>query len=529
MFKPKLYSKFSIIQFLEVQIKYLKNVMHEPKGEQLTKKPIRLQYSGFVLFGAKMLSVATGMIFAVLLIRNITDEQYGIWSNVFDLAAYFMLLATAFPFWSGRFVARGKQGALKTGVVANLIVALISVGIFIPLVPAITFALNVEAYLIIYFIASAQMVELYLINALEAGLRAEKPQALGYGLLIEEVCKIIIAYVLIVKFNEPLLGAMIGLVTAVFIQIAYYMKLLSGQFSDKIQWKYVREWLKGSIINIYYLIGAQIAAILFILLFVFGGAASRGEYSAATTIASIISYSIFLSFALYPKLLAENSVEHVPTSLKMVLMFAIPMTAGALAIPGSLLIILRQTYSEVAPLLSVLAIDSFIATVGSFFIWVVFGVEKLDEEAKISIKQLMKSNIFKVYTLSYIHAAITLPIAYFVLTNFALNQPLAAAMYVATINMATRFAMFLVLCVIVYKTVRISIPWNSIAKYVFASAVMAIVLFLIPHQESSYLTLGITAMGAILYFVLLMAIDKETRKLVSIIWQEIRSRIRPKI
>ena len=141
----------------------------------------------------------------------------------------------------------------------------------------------------------------------------------------------------------------------------------------------------------------------------------------------------------------------------------------------------------------------------------------------------MKSNIFKVYTLSYIHAAITLPIAYFVLTNFALNQPLAAAMYVATINMATRFAMFLVLCVIVYKTVRISIPWNSIAKYVFASAVMAIVLFLIPHQESSYLTLGITAMGAILYFVLLMAIDKETRKLVSIIWQEIRSRIRPKI
>jgi O-antigen/teichoic acid export membrane protein len=476
-----------------------------------------------------MLSVVTGMIFTVLLIRNITDEQYGIWSNVFDLAAYFTLLATALPFWSGRFVARGKQGALKTGVVANLVLALISVGIFIPLVPTITFALKVEAYLIMYFIATVQMVELYLINALEAGLRAEKPEALGYGLLIEEVCKLAIAYLLIVKFHEPLIGAMIALVTAVLIQIAFYTKLVSGRFSDKIQWKYVREWLKGSVVNIYYLIGAQTAAVLFILLFVFGGAIARGEYSAATTVSNVISYSIFLSFALYPKLLAEESVEHVTTSLKMVLMFAIPMTAGALAIPSSLLIILRQTYSEVAPLLSVLAIDSFIATVGSFYTWVVFGVEKLDEEAKIPLKQLMKSNIFKIYTLSYIHAAITLPIAYFVLTNFTLNQPLLAAICVAIINMVTRFSMFLVLCVIVRKTVRTRIPWNSAAKYVFASAVMAIVLFLIPPQENSYLTLGIVAMGAILYFALLMMIDKETRNLAKIVWQEIRSKITPGI
>ena len=496
----------------------------------MTKKPIRLQYSGFVLFGAKMLTVATGIIFTLLITRNATEKQVGIWSNVFDLTAYFTLLGVAFPFWSGRFVARGKKGALKTGVIANLIVALISLGIYFPLVPVITLALNVpQAYLTIYFIASIQIVELYLINALEAGLRAEKPQAIGYGLLIEEVCKIILAYVLILEFHEPLLGAIIGLVTAFFIQILYYMKLSLDEFDQKIQWRHLREWMKGSLANIYYLVGTQIAAILFILLFVFGGAAARGDYWAATSIANIIAYSIFLSFALYPKLLAENSLEHVPTSLKMVLMFAIPMMTGVLAMPDSFLIILGEEYKEAAPLLSVLAIDSFIATISQFFIWVVFGVEKLDEEAKIPLKQLKKSNIFKVYTLPYIHAAITLPTAYFVLTNSALNQSMVAAMYVAVINMSTHFAMFWVLCVIVYKTVRISVPWRSIAKYVFASAIMAIALFLIPHRERSSLTLGITAMGAILYFGLLMVIDKETRTLASIIWQEIRFRIRPKI
>lgn len=494
----------------------------------MAKKPIRLQYSGLVIFGARMLSVATGMIFTLLVTRNTTKVEAGIWANVFDLTAYFVLLAGALPFWSVRFVARGKEGALKTGLVANIILALISLGIYVPLIPTVTLALSVpEAYLTIYLVASAQIVELYLINALEAGLRAEKPEAIGYGLLIEEVCKIILAYFLIAKFLNPLLGAIISLVMAVFIQIAYYVKLSLGEFSDKIQWNYLREWLKGSVVNIYYLVGTQIAAILLILLFVFGGQEARGEYWAAATIANIISYSIYLSFALYPKMLAENSLKHVQTSLKMVLMFAIPMTAGVLAIPIPLLIILGQTYMDVAPLLFVLAIDSFIATVSSFYISVVFGVEKLDEEAKIPLRQLMKSNIFKIYCLPYVHAAISLPIAYLVLTNLSIGQPLTAAVYVAITNMATRFAMFLVLYVIVYKTARTKIPSKSIAKYVFASAVMAIVLFLIPYERSSYFSLGMVALGAIIYFGLLMAIDKETRKLVGTIWQEIRYKIRP--
>jgi hypothetical protein len=508
--------------------------MHEPvKGEWLAKKSIRLQYSGYVVFAAKMLSVATGMVFTLLITRNIAPENAkaltGIWANVFDVTAYFMLLASALPFWSMRFAARGKEGALKTGVVANSLVALISLGIYIPLVPVITLALNVPGqYVALYLISAVQIVELHLISALEGGLRAEKPQTIGYALLIEELCKIILAYILIVGFHEPLLGAIISLVTALFVQIAYYLKLSSSEFDQKIEWKYVREWLKGSLVNIYYLVGNQTAATILILLFVFGSSTARGEYWAAATIANIISYSIYLSFALYPKLLAENTLEHVPTSLKMVLMFAIPMTAGAMAIPDSLLTILQQAYRDVSPLLSVLAIDGLIATISSFYIWLVFGVEKLDYEAKIPLKQLLKSNIFKIYTLSYVHAAISLPIAYFALANLAANQsPLVAAIYVAIISMATRFAMLLVLCTIVYKAARTRIPWKSISKYLFASVTMAIVLFMIPHQDRISLTLGVTALGAIIYFGLLMAIDRETRELVRAVWQEIRYRVKP--
>lgn len=499
----------------------------------MTEKEIRVQYSGFIIFASKMLSIASGMIFLLLITRTLgsmaaspeeAQEQFGIWGNIFDLIAYFMLLSSVVPFWTTRFVARGKEGSIKTAFVANLALALISTVIYVPFVPLMLGALNIsEAYLLLYLLASTQIIELYLIATLEACLRAKRPQAIGYGLLLEEIFKIAVAYVLIVELRQPLFGAMGALITAVFIQIAYYTYLVRHDFEQKIRWSYVKEWLKGSVANIYNLVGNQIAAFIFILLIIYGGQAARGNYLAAFRIANVITYSFFLSFALYPKLLAKKSLEDVTSTLKMVLMFAIPMTAGALAIPESFLIILDEPYRAAAPVLMFLAIDMLIATLSNFYTHTLFGVEKFDEEAKIPLKRLARSNIFKVFTLPYIHSVITLPTTYFVLSNFALNQPVEAALYVAIINMVARLAMFIVLYSITQKTVKIAAPWLNISKYVFASVVMATVLYVLPRQTRISFTLGITAAGGIIYLAVLIMIDEEARSLIKSIWLEIKS------
>jgi hypothetical protein len=153
---------------------------------------------------------------------------------------------------------------------------------------------------------------------------------------------------------------------------------------------------------------------------------------------------------------------------------------------------------------------------------VLFGVEKLDEEAKIPFKQLIRSNIFKVFTLPYIHSIITLPTAFYVLSNFATNQPVQAALYVTVINMVARFAMFLVLYGIVRKTIVVVVPWRSIMKYVLAAAAMAILLYVLPHPTRIVTTLGMAAAGGIMYFVLLMVMDREARELIYTILDEIR-------
>jgi O-antigen/teichoic acid export membrane protein len=480
-----------------------------------------------VIFAAKILSIATGLIFTLLLTRNTTEAELGIWSNISDLVAYFAILASAFPFWTTRFVARGKEGATKTGVVANLLVAAISAVVYVPMIIIVTSALQVDSkYLILYIIATLQIINLHMINALEASLRAKRPQAVGYGLIVEEFCKIALAYILVVEFQQPLLGVMIGLVLAPLFQSIYYVKLLSDDLKGKVQWTYVKEWLKGSIINVYQSIGNQAAAFIFIILFSIGGEAARGDYQAAATIANIVAYSSFLSFALYPKLLAEKNIKDVTSSLKLVLMFAIPMTVGIIAIPDSYLIILNEKYAATAIVLMLLAFDMFIYTISQFYMYVLLGVERMDEEAKIPLKQLVKSDIFKVFTLPYVHALIVLPLSIYFLTNFAYNDPILSAAYVTILNMVARTGMFAIMYAILRRKARPEVPWISIGKYMFASAVMFFLLYFLPHPTRIILTLAITVAGAMLYLGLLILIDKEAKELVTATLHEITTSIK---
>ena len=491
----------------------------------LAKDEIRVQYSGFVIFAAKIISVATGLAFQYMIARSTTPQQYGVWFNVNDVLAYFTILAGIMPFWAMRFVARNERGAAKTGVLANLVISMAATLIYLPLLPLITSALGVREYISIYMIITVQIIELHLLNAFEANLRAKKPQTLGYGLLIAEILKVLLGYILIFgKILTPLEGAVISLTLAIAAQIIYYLKLHVEDFKQNVNWAYVKEWVKGSIANIYNVLGNQIAAFIFIMLFTYGGETARSNYGAAFQIANIITYSSFLAFALYPKLLAEKSSSDIAMSMKNILMFAIPMTAGAIAIPDIYLTILKAEYRDAWPILIVLALDSFIVTISTLYSFVLYGFERFDEKAKIQFRELLRSRLFIAFSLPYIHSAITIPLTYHVLTSYTLDA-VHSALAVAIINSAARFAMFLILYTMVHKIARIIISWRNIAKYAFASAVMAGVLYALRETielPRVYQILGITVIGGIFYLALLAVMDTDARILVKSILKEIR-------
>lgn len=493
----------------------------------MEKEEIRLHYSGYIVFAAQVLSIVTGFIFTFLLTRNMTTQEYGIWANIFDLIGYFLLLSGVFPFWTMRYVARQRQGAAKTGFLANLVCSLIFTFVYILLVPFMTAAFNVSsAYVIMYIIASAQIINMYLIASLESILRAKKPQAIGYGLIVEESCKIVLAILLIVGFHQLFFGALLSLILAATVQVLYYLKLTFKELKQKIQWAYARDWFKYSTVNIYNAVGNQLAASTIILLFLYGGQAARGNYQAAATYANIVGYALFLSYALYPRLLVKNNLEEVTSTLKTVLMFAIPLSTIILSLSESLLTILKVSYNEATPILLLLTMDGFVVLITQFYSSVIFGIEKLDEEAAIPFKKLIRSKIFKVFTLPYIQAIIAVPASFYILTQYASGQSVLAAVYVTAINLIARVVTFFVQYAMMRSSVRIDVPWKSVGKYVLASAIMAAFLYILPRTTTITLTLAVVLAGSAVYMSTLLVIDGDARLIVKAILDTIRDLIK---
>jgi O-antigen/teichoic acid export membrane protein len=459
-------------------------------------------------------------------------SQYGIWSNIFDYTAYFTLFSGLLPFWATRFVARGKEGTGKSSTLAQLTIALVSMAIYFPVIFVIyTFAIapkiGTEAYLPIFLIAGLYILTFYMISIFEAILQSIKPQALGYGFLIEEVVKVGVALVLILGFRQLFLGAVLALVLSCFVQIGYYVWLLADEFKQKTNWSYLKEWLKGSTAIAYQAIGSQLMAFVLILLFFYGGPSTRAYYQAAVSFTTIIGYSISLSTALYPKLLAKScSSEEVGKSFRTVMMMAIPLTAITLVMSVSFLTVLNVAYGVAWPVLVTLSISTLIGLVILFYYTCLMGVEAFDAGGKISIHELVKSKIFKVFTLPYIQAAIALPLAYIVLTRLPVAGSVLAAVYVILIVIGVQISTFSVLYWLMRHSISIPVAWVSIAKYVSAALLMAIIMLLLPTTTTLLSTIAKAIAGFAIYVVLLLIIDKEARQLIRLIWEEIKGSVR---
>jgi len=493
----------------------------------MVKEKVRLRYSGFVLFTSRLLSAATGLIFTIMVTRSTSTKEYGIWNNLADVLSYFILMATIIPFWTTRFTAREYEGSAKTGLVANILMSTIFAFFFVALTPTIISALNIPSkHTILYKIAFIQILEIYTLSALEAVLYAKHPETIGYASLIFEICKVAIGFALIIQVKLGLVGAISSITVSYVLQLAFYLKLLANELKGVIQWTYLKEWLKASPINLYNLAGTKIEAFALILLFVYGGGGgaegelSRAYYAAATTIAIVISYSSFLAFALYPRLLSGGSIEDVSISLKMVMMFAIPMTAGAMVLSDSYLTVLKSVYAEARVVLLLLAIYSLCSSISGVFSNIVLGTERIDDKAKIAFRGLVKSRLFLLFTLPYIRSAVILPTTFFVLTSVA-KTSLEAAIYLALITLLANSATLIATYIIARKCLVFNFPWKSVSKYILASAAMTAVLLVIPHPIRLSITLAFTLLGATVYLAVLTFIDKETKSLTKSILQEV--------
>ncbi len=472
---------------------------------------VRLRYSGLIIFLARMLSIGTGLIFTLMVARSITAETFGVYGNISDVLTYFTLASSIFPFWATRFVARNHAGSSVTVLFSNIIISVPFALLYLLILPMALPLFQVSAeFIIVYLLISVQIIEIYLLSALEASLQAKKPQALGFGFMIFEISKVCIGYASIIWFGLGLIGAVIAVILATIIQLIFYFKTMLPKLRENVKWNYVKEWVKASPFTLYGLVGQRLADSILLLLFIYGGKLARGYYGAALTIAGIVGYSALIGYALYPSLLSKNQPEDITSSLKLVLMFAIPMAFGAVVMADSYLTILNLEYSVARPILTLLSIDMLALCFSSIFGAVVSGVEKLDAEAKIPWKKMIRSKLFLFLTLPYFQAAIALPLAYYVLSYVAITA-VDSALFIASIVLTIDLGLVVVRYIIAKKSLHFQMPLNHIIKFIGAAAVMALLLYVLPHPTRLTVTVALTLIGGCVYFIILAIIDSESR------------------
>jgi hypothetical protein len=297
---------------------------------------------------------------------------------------------------------------------------------------------------------------------------------------------------------------------------------LSDYFKEKVNWSYLKQWLKGAPAIAYSAIGAQLLSFFLILLFIYGGSEPRAYYQAALSFTTIVGYASSLAVAVYPKLLANNcSEEDVGVSFRTVLMLAIPLATITMAMAISFLTILNVSFGVAWPVLVALTVDTLIVLVTSFYSSCLMGVEAFDAEGRISLRKLVKSKIFKVFSIPYIQAAVVLPLTYYVLTQVPLAGSVEPTVAVVGILIGVHLGTFVGLYAFMRHTIHIPVAWKSITKYVLSALLMGIVLVLLPTTTTLATTIAKAVTGFALYAVLLLAIDAQARDLIRLIWQEI--------
>ena len=123
---------------------------------------------------------------------------------------------------------------------------------------------------------------------------------------------------------------------------------------------------------------------------------TRAYFQAALCFTTVVGYSSSLAFAMYPKLLAKTCPEEqVGTSLRTVLMLAIPLSTITMVMSTSFLTILNVSYSVAWPVLIALTINTLVSVITSFYSSLIIGREGFDAEGKIPLRKLFRSKIFE--------------------------------------------------------------------------------------------------------------------------------------
>lgn len=494
---------------------------------------IRVTYSGIISFIIGIVSVFTGLIFTLIVTRQLSQEEFGTWALIGGLTTYALILRPLISFWSVREIARGEKSG-KTAILSTNLIAII--GIMIYLLIAFLFGEHTDVDKTILLFAVILIPVEFVRNELSRIGQGSQPQVEEYGVMAFELTKIPIALLLIYFLDMGLIGLIITSVIATFSSIIILLIRTFDQLRGKFNKNYLKKWFKLFWLPMYPNI-AQIITVSDIAIFTLftGSATGLAYWAAANAVSRFVNNSAKIGKAVYPKLLSGAKKEYFEKNLTLVFYFSFPLSAMSLAFAKPALFALNPIYDSAAVIVIFLIPMIFLRMLSEIFRGALSGIEKVDTNENSTFKDYLKSKLFFLPTVWNIQRGVYLGSLVIMLMIFVpiIEADVDLVMYWAIVALATQIPYTIYLYVLLKKEFRPQLNLKTVFKYLLTSIFVFGATFVLMEEYLEY-KIGIfdflpgfllfVALGVTSYLAITYIIDSKTKTLFKLIIKEIKNK-----
>lgn len=494
---------------------------------------IRVTYSGLLAFVVGLSGIITGIIFTIIVTRELTPNELGLWTLIGSLVSYVVIVEPIISFWTTRQIARGEQVA-KTSVATSSLLSLGAIVVYGGIALYISSSLDVD---FIPIILAAFLVPLtFLTNTLNSIALGHKPQAISYGMIVFEVSKLPLGFLFVYSIQFGLVGAIIATIIASLARSIFLILFIRETLIEFIKINVIKYWFRLSWLPIYANASGFVYTLdVLIFSLLTNSLVGLAFWGVGSAVANVVGHSGKISQALYPKILASGKKEMVNENLKRLFFFAIPIFAASIVFAKPALHILNPLYIEGVFIVYFLSIRAFMYIIRNVANGILASYENVDIDKEVSIKKVVKSKLFFLPTLNYLltgsYIGILTLFLIFTQTTEMENVDLVTYWSLILVIVTIPFMIYSVL--LVRKNHQISLPYNAILKFSVIALLSSLVTYFILENYLIYYEsifdffphlIPIIVLAGAIYFGTSYAFDKSTREFFRLIFTEIKSK-----
>ncbi|MGH1522500.1 MAG: hypothetical protein ACRBB2_09170 [Nitrosopumilus sp.] len=493
---------------------------------------IRVTYSGFITFVIGISTIVTGLIFTLIITRELSAEELGIWTLIGGLLVYAVVIEPVISYWTTREIARGGKSA-KTALISSSILSTVGISIYLIAVFVVSFETEIDSNVLYFGII---LIPITFINrTLSAINYGWKAHTASYGILGFEISKIPLGFLFVYQFDMGVFGAILAL-TLAYVGSSIILGIFAREkIHEALNFSFVKKWFRLFWISLFPQITNFILKLdVLIFTILTGSVIGLAYYTVSITIGSLVIQSAGISRAVYPKLLSENKIEILQENLTRVFYFAFPLTAISLVFMKPALYALNPIYDVAATVVLFMTLKMFTTNIFSIFYQALLGIEKVDVDERSTFRDYAKSKLFLLPTINIIRSIVYISgLTTLLLTIGTEFSDLDLVILWTIIALVTEIPFTLYSYLLVRRSFQLRFNVKAILKYIFSTIVVFLPMYFITN-EYLYYTVSIfeflpqliifvgTSIG--LYLITTYLVDEKTRELLKMIINEISNK-----